>query len=271
MNTIIYSDSISSILNTTESIDISFGSSDNNNKPKKKEISIPIDNIDNFINFINIIKSKCYHCKNNTIQILNNYCIDCIDYTVHTNKFKKIINNMFVWVDKYKTCCIYQLKKYIKRYSQLNYKYETNQENITFQIKKHIIIYILKQLLNITLKNKVYELYVCINKCNDILYSNNTITWLSIKDNELNRPSMIECGSYYTYQNIYIFKNSIYIILKYRLLNGNIYNVCFLNNNRCIPNIDGIKYVRYKIDGYNCMINCLLIHVYIYCIKMNNS
>lgn len=268
MNTIIYSDSISSITTTSKSINISFGSS-HNNKQKKKEISIPIDDIDNFIDFMNINTYICHYCKKNTIKTLNNYCINCMDYIIHNKKFKQIINNMFIYVDKYKISCTYQLKKYIKKYSRIEYNYESNQENITFQIKKHIIVYILKHLLDITIKKKVYDLHICINKCHNILYSDNTIMWLSIKDNELNRSSMIDSGSYYTYHDIYIFKNNIYIILKYKLINSDIYNICFIESNMDIPDIDDIKYVRYKMNGYNCMINCLLVHIYIYCIKIN--
>ena len=267
MNTVVYSDSVSSITTTSESVDISFGSS--NNKKPKKEIAIPVDSIDDFIQFMNIDSCICYHCKIETIKIFNGCCIDCLEYTDHKKKFKKILENMFVCVDKHKISCRYQLKKYIKKYSKKDIKYNSNQDNITFQIKKHIIVYILKQLLQITRKNKVYVLQVYINKCIDILYSNNTMLWLSIKNHELNRPSMIENDTYFSYHNIYIFKNNIYVILQYKLINDDIYNVCFVGNNIYVPSIDNVKMLCYDVNGYSCMVNCLLIHVYVYCIKIN--
>ena len=93
--------------------------------------------------------------------------------------------------------------------------------------------------------------------------------WLSIKNHELNRPSMIENDTYFSYHNIYIFKNNIYVILQYKLINDDIYNVCFVGNNIYVPSIDNVKMLCYDVNGYSCMVNCLLIHVYVYCIKIN--
>ena len=95
--------------------------------------------------------------------------------------------------------------------------------------------------------------------------------WLSVKDRELNRQSMINNDTYFSYHNIYIFKNNIYVILQYKLINDDIYNVCFVGNNIYVPSIDNVKMLCYVVNGYSCMVNCLLIHMYVYCIKINNN
>lgn len=267
MNTIIYSDSISSITSTQDNIDISFGSS--NNKKPKKDIAIPVDNINEFIEFMNVNKYTCLQCKTYTIKTFNNYCINCLEYITHDKKFKEIIHNMFICVDKHKINCRYQIKKYIKRYSKIEIQSISNHDNITFQIKKHIIVYILKQLLQISRKNKVYVLQVYINKCIDILYSDNTILWLSVKEQELNRQSMIDNDTYFRFYQVYIIKNNIYVVFKYLKLNGKICNVCFINDNIYIPQLDNVSILTYKNKGYKYMVNCLLVHIYTYCIMIH--
>lgn len=269
MDLIIYSDSVSSIMDPADSIDISFGSS--SNKISKKPLAMPVDSINEFIKFMNIDRYICSQCDTKTIKTFNSYCIDCSDYNIHNNKFKKIINNMFVCVDKYKNSCRYQLNKYIKRYSNIDIKYSSIQDNITFQIKKHIIVYILKQLLQITRKNKVYVLLVCIDKCYNILCSDNTVLWLSIKDQDINRQSMINNMTYFSFHKVFIIKNNIYVVLKYKKIDGYIYNVCFINDNIYIPKLDDVSILIYKKKGYNCSINCLLVHLYIYCINVNSK
>ena len=70
-------------------------------------------------------------------------------------------------------------------------------------------------------------MYICYN----ILYSDNTILWLSIKDQELNKKSMIDNDTYFKFYKIYIIKNNIYVVLQYKLINDDIYNLCFVGNN----------------------------------------
>ena len=35
--------------------------------------------------------------------------------------------------------------------------------------------------------------------------------------------------------------------------------------------IDNVKMLCYVVNGYSCMVNSLLIHMYVYCIKINNN